>query len=235
MAIADLWGEGAVPTCPGRKLIQPDSARRDFFKAGATGLLLLKPQTVFGSAGQLRRGGWADRLRRPRQLDRRILCGVRRRAHCSPGRCDPRAPGCHASQLQDRSARAHLLWARKPIASSSHRKWTQWSIETPPYFHPGASARGCGCRQTRLSGQTRGRGCARLPQHPRERQTRPRASAAFWWISRRARSPFSRIPRSRIARGDIGKPVFAQVFLLCRPSPRPTNRSRAWTPVRRAC
>ena len=85
---------------------------------------------------------------------------------------------------------------------------------------PGAGAGGGRSRQARLPGQAR-------------RGGRPRLQAAFWpagrrrrrrsslpgWTSRRARSPSTRKLAARVHRGDIGKPVLAQVFYYAgRPS-----------------
>src|ERR1022692_2072388 len=84
-----------------------------------------------------------------RELDRRVLSGVRRRAHRGPGRCYSRAPGCHAIQLQSGSL-AHLL--RAGSLSRTRRIQTgRGGHRDAALFPSRAGARRGGRRQTRLS------------------------------------------------------------------------------------
>jgi myo-inositol 2-dehydrogenase / D-chiro-inositol 1-dehydrogenase len=200
--------------------MEPDStrpARRDFFKAAAGGVLLLKPDTVFGTQANSAvevgligcggRGNWIGAFF-PEFAGARIvaLADVIRE----------RLDATQATFKVDSSRAYYGPEAARQLAES---KLDAVVIETPPYFHP-EQARAAvdagkhvylakpvavdvpGCRGILESGRRAGGKLSFLVDF----QTRAQ--------------PVFQEAAARVHRGDIGKPVFAQVFYYAgRPSP----------------
>jgi myo-inositol 2-dehydrogenase/D-chiro-inositol 1-dehydrogenase len=200
--------------------VQSDSLRpqrRDFFKTAASGILLLRPETVFGSQANSAvevgligcggRGNWIGAFF-PEFAGARVvaLADVIRE----------RLDATQASFKVD-SSRAH--YGPDAYRQLVESKLDAVVIETPPYFHP-EQARAAfdagkhvylakpvavdvpGCRSILETGK--------LAQGKRS-----------FLVDFQTRSqPVFQEAATRIQRGDIGAPVFAQVFYYAgRPAP----------------
>ena len=204
--------------------MEPDSsqhssqpARRDFFKTAAAGVLLLKPETVFGTQANSAvevgligcggRGNWIGAFF-PEFAGARIvaLADVIR----------DRLDATQSSFKVDPSRTYYGPDAYRELIAS---KVDAVAIETPPYFHP-EQARAAvdagkhvylakpvavdvpGCRSIVESGK------------------RAQGKRSFLVDFQTRSQPVFQDAVARVERGDIGKPVFAQVFYYAgRPSP----------------
>jgi myo-inositol 2-dehydrogenase / D-chiro-inositol 1-dehydrogenase len=200
--------------------VEPDSsqpARRDFFKAAAGGVLLLKPETVFGTQANSAvevgligcggRGNWIGAFF-PEFAGARIVAladVIRDRLDATQG-----------SFKVDPSRTYYGPDAYRELIAS---KVDAVAIETPPYFHP-EQARAAvdagkhvylakpvavdvpGCRSIVESGK------------------RAQGKRSFLVDFQTRSQPVFQEAAARVERGDIGKPVFAQVLYYAgRPSP----------------
>jgi predicted dehydrogenase len=200
--------------------VQPDSehaGRRDFVKTAAAGVLLLKPQTVFGTQANSAvevgligcggRGNWIGAFFAE-------FAGARIVALADVIR--ERLDATQASFKIDGSRAYYGPGAYRELIAS---KVDAVAIETPPYFHP-EQARAAvdagkhvylakpvavdvpGCRSILESGK------------------RAQGKRSFLVDFQTRSQPVFQDSAVRIARGDIGKPVFAQVFYYAgRPAP----------------
>lgn len=200
--------------------MQPDSMRpprRDFFKAAAGGVLLLRPETVFGSQANSAvevgligcggRGNWIGKFF-PEFAGARIVAlaeVIRERLDATQ------------ASFQVDPARAH--YGPDAYRELIESKLDAVVIETPPYFHPeqvrAAVAAGKhvyiakpvavdvpGCRSILESGK------------------RAQGKRSFLVDFQTRAQPVFQEAATRVHRGDIGKPVFAQVFYYAgRPAP----------------
>jgi predicted dehydrogenase len=213
MGDARLHG-GCSATCvklPLEAFVDPDSShRRDFVKTAAAGVLLLKPQTVFGSQansavelgliGCGSRGNWIGAFF-PEFAGARIVA----LADVIRERLD-------ATQFSFKVDAARTYYGPQAYRELIESKVDAVAIETPPYFHP-EQARAAveagkhvylakpvavdvpGCRGILESGK---RAAAKRSSFLVDFQTRSQ--------------PVFQDAVARVHRGDIGKPVFAQVF-----------------------
>jgi len=192
--------------------VEPDSARpqrRDFFKAAAGGVLLLHPETVFGSQANSAvevgligcggRGNWIGKFF-PEFAGARIVA----LADVIRERLDP----TQANFKVDAHRAYYGPEAYKELIDS---KVDAVAIMTPPYFHPEHAHAAVeagkhvylakpvavdvpGCRSILDSGK--------LAQ----------GKTSFLVDFQTRAQPVFQEAAERIHRGDIGKPVFAQVF-----------------------
>ncbi|HLY20117.1 MAG TPA: Gfo/Idh/MocA family oxidoreductase [Bryobacteraceae bacterium] len=192
--------------------MQPDSsppARRDFFKAAAGGLLLLKPETVFGTQANSAvevgligcggRGNWIGGFF-PEFAGARIvaLADVMR----------DRLDGTQSNFKVDPARAYYGPEAYRELIAS---KVDAVAIETPPYFHPEQVRAALdagkhvylakpvavdvpGCRSILESGK------------------RAAGKLSFLVDFQTRAQPVFQEAAARVHRGDIGKPVLAQVF-----------------------
>ena len=193
------------------------SPRRDFFKAAAGGVLLLKPQTVFGSQANSAielgligcggRGNWIGAFF-PEFTGARIVA----LAEVMRDRLD-------STQTSFKVGAARAYYgpdaARELIAS----KVDAVIIETPPYFHP----------EQALAAVDAGKhvymakpvavdvpGCRSILESGKRAQGKVSYLVDFQTRSQ----PVFQEAAKRVHRGDIGKPVMAQVFYYAgRPAP----------------
>ncbi|HTT63006.1 MAG TPA: Gfo/Idh/MocA family oxidoreductase [Bryobacteraceae bacterium] len=200
--------------------MQPDSSRprrRDLLKTAAGGVLLLKPQTVFGTQANSAvevgligcggRGNWIGAFF-PEFTGARIVAladVIRERLDATQSRFKVDAARAYYGPEADRELIASKLDAV--------------AIETPPYFHP-EQARAAvdagkhvyvakpvavdvpGCRSILESGK------------------RAQGKRSFLVDFQTRSQPVFQEAVARLERGDIGKPVFAQVFYYAgRPAP----------------
>lgn len=200
--------------------MEPDSsrpARRDFFKTAAGGILLLKPETVFGTQANSAvevgligcggRGNWIGAFF-PEFAGARIVA----LADVIRARLD-------ATQSSFKVDSARAYYGPDAYRRLIESKVDAVAIETPPYFHPeqvrAAVEAGKhvyiakpvavdvpGCRSILESGK------------------RAAGKHSFLVDFQTRSQPVFQEAASRIHRGDIGKPVFAQVFYYAgRPAP----------------
>ncbi|HVN06934.1 MAG TPA: Gfo/Idh/MocA family oxidoreductase [Bryobacteraceae bacterium] len=200
--------------------MEPDSTRpqrRDFFKAAAGGVLLLRPETVFGSQANSAvevgligcggRGNWIGKFF-PEFAGARIVAV----ADVIRERLDP----TQANFKVDANRAYYGPEAYKELIDS---KVDAVAIMTPPYFHPEHAHAAVeagkhvylakpvavdvpGCRSILESGK--------LAQ----------GKTSFLVDFQTRAQPVFQEAAERIHRGDIGKPVFAQVFYYAgRPAP----------------
>ena len=196
---------------------QCNEMRRDFFKAAAAGVLLLKPETVFGSQANSAvevgligcggRGNWLGAFF-PEHTGARIVA----LADVIRERLD-------ATQSSFKVDPARTYYGPEAYRDLAESKLAAVVIETPPYFHP-EQARAAvdagkhvylakpvavdvpGCRGILESGK------------------RAQGKRSFLVDFQTRSQPVFQEAAARIARGDIGKPVFAQVFYYAgRPAP----------------
>lgn len=200
--------------------MEPDStrpARRDFFKAAAGGVLLLKPETVFGTQANSAvevgligcggRGNWIGAFF-PEFTGARIVA----LADVIRGRLD----ATQASFKVDPSRAYYGPEADRQLADS---KLDAVVIETPPYFHPGqARAAVDAGKHVYLAKPVAVDvpGCRGILESGR----RARGKLSFLVDFQTRAQPVFQEAAARVHRGDIGKPVFAQVFYYAgRPAP----------------
>lgn len=200
--------------------MEPDSsrpARRDFFKTAAGGILLFKPETVFGTQANSAvevgligcggRGNWIGAFF-PEFAGARIVA----LADVIRARLD-------ATQSSFKVDSARAYYGPDAYRRLIESKVDAVAIETPPYFHPeqvrAAVEAGKhvyiakpvavdvpGCRSILESGK------------------RAAGKHSFLVDFQTRSQPVFQEAASRIHRGDIGKPVFAQVFYYAgRPAP----------------
>lgn len=192
-------------------------ARRDFLKAATGGVLLLKPQTVFGSQANSAvevgligcggRGNWIGAFF-PEFAGARIVA----LADVMRDRLD-------ATQAAFKVDGGRAYYGPEAARQLIDSKVDAVAIETPPYFHP-EQARAAvdagkhvymakpvavdvpGCRSILETGK------------------RAEGKRSFLIDFQTRSQPVFQEAASRIHRGDIGKPVLAQVFYYAgRPAP----------------
>jgi myo-inositol 2-dehydrogenase/D-chiro-inositol 1-dehydrogenase len=189
--------------------MQPDSPRRDFLKTASAGLLLLKPETVFGTQansavevgliGCGSRGNWIGAFF-PEFAGARIvaLADVIRE----------RLDATQSSFKVDASRAYYGPDAYRELIDS---KLDAVAIETPPYFHPEqARAAVDAAKHVYLAKPVAVDvpGCRSILDTAR----RAHAKRSFLVDFQTRSQPVFQEAAARIARGDIGKPVFSQVF-----------------------
>lgn len=190
--------------------MNPDSShRRDFVKTAAAGVLLLKPQTVFGSQansavelgliGCGNRGNWIGAFF-PEFTGARVVALA-----------DVMRARLEATQSHFKVDAARTYYGPHAYRELIESKVDAVVIETPPFFHP-EQARAAvdagkhvylakpvavdvpGCRSILASGQ------------------RAATKTSFLVDFQTRSQPVFQEAAERVNRGDIGKPVFAQVF-----------------------
>ncbi|MGE5646206.1 MAG: Gfo/Idh/MocA family protein [Acidobacteriota bacterium] len=191
--------------------------RRDFVKAAAGGLLLLKPETVFGSqanstvevglVGAGGRGNWIAPFFPEYAGARVVALADVIREHLDTTR----------EKLKVEASRAY--YGPDAYRELAHSKLDAVVIETPPYYHPEQAAAAVeagkhvylakpvavdvpGCRSILESGKKAAR-----------------RNLSFLVDFQSRSQPVFQEAASRVHRGDIGKPAFAQVLYYAgRPS-----------------
>jgi myo-inositol 2-dehydrogenase / D-chiro-inositol 1-dehydrogenase len=197
--------------------VQADSGRRDFFKTAAAGVLLLKPETVFGSQANSAvevgligcggRGNWLGAFF-PEFAGARIVA----LADVIRERLD-------ATQTSFKVDPARTYYGPEAYRELIESKLDAVAIETPPYFHPEqARAAVDAGKHVYLAKPVAVDvpGCRSILESARGAQGKRSFLVDFQTRSQ----PVFQEAAARVHRGDIGKPVFAQVFYYAgRPSP----------------
>jgi len=199
--------------------MQQDSTqpRRDFFKAAAGGVLLLKPETVFGSQansavevgliGCGSRGNWIGKFFPEFTTARIVALADVIREHLDTTR---------ASFQVDPSRAYYGPDAYRELIES---KLDAVAIETTPYFHPQHTAAAVAAGKHVYLAKPVAvdvPGCRSILESGRRAQ----GKRSFLVDFQTRAQPMFQEAAARIARGDIGKPVFAQVFYYAgRPAP----------------
>ena len=192
--------------------------RRTFLQAAAGGILILKPQTVFGSqanstvevgiVGCGGRGNWIGKFFPEFTGARVVALADVIREHLDKTR--------DAFQVEASRGYDGPDAYRELAHSQARRRHHHDPAVLPSLARTGGRRR----REARLSAPSRS-----LSTFPaaaassKAAKSLPEAISPSWLTSRAAPSPSSRKLVSRIRRGDIGKPVLAQVFYYAgRPS-----------------
>jgi myo-inositol 2-dehydrogenase/D-chiro-inositol 1-dehydrogenase len=197
--------------------MEPDS-RRDFFKAAAGGVLLLKPETVFGTQANSAvevgligcggRGNWIGAFF-PEFAGARIVA----LADVIRERLD-------ATQSSFKVDPARTYYGPEAYRGILESKLDAVAIMTPPYFHP---------EQARAAVEAGKHvylakpvavdvpGCRSILETGKRAQGKQRS---FLVDFQTRAQPVFQEAAARLQRGDIGKPVMAQVFYYAgRPAP----------------
>jgi myo-inositol 2-dehydrogenase / D-chiro-inositol 1-dehydrogenase len=192
--------------------------RRDFVKAAAGGLLLLKPETVFGSqansqvevglVGAGGRGNWIAPFFPEYTGARVVAIADVIQEHLDSTR----------QKLQVEASRAYYgPDAYRELATS---KLDAVVIETPPYFHPEHAAAAVEAGKHVFLAKPVAvdvPGCRSILETGKKAAARDKSFVVDF--QSRAQPVFQEAA-ARVHRGDIGKPALAQVFYYAgRPSP----------------
>jgi myo-inositol 2-dehydrogenase / D-chiro-inositol 1-dehydrogenase len=194
----------------------PKSNRRDFLKAGAGGLMILKPETVFSSQANSAvevgligcggRGNWLAPFFLEHGGARIVALADVIQEHLETTRKKFNVEGSRAYYGPD---------AYKELVNS---KLDGVAIETPPYFHPEeAEAAVAAGKHVYLAKPVAVDvpGCRRILEAAKKAE----GKLSFLVDFQSRSQPVFQEAAARVHRGDIGQPVLAQVFYYAgRPS-----------------
>jgi myo-inositol 2-dehydrogenase/D-chiro-inositol 1-dehydrogenase len=196
--------------------MEPKSNRRDFLKAGAGGLIILKPETVFSSQANSAvevgiigcggRGNWLAPFFLEHGGARIVALADVIQEHLEATRKKLNVEGSRAYYGPD---------AYKELVNS---KLDGVAIETPPYFHPEeAEAAVAAGKHVYLAKPVAVDvpGCRRILEAAKKAE----GKLSFLVDFQSRSQPVFQEAAARVHRGDIGQPVLAQVFYYAgRPS-----------------